>query len=40
MAISQGKKIESVEVADWHEVLGINNLDHLKEVEDYLDAHK
>lgn len=38
MAISQGKNIETVEVADWHEVLGINNLDHLKEVEDYLDA--
>lgn len=36
IAVEQGKKISSVPVSDWHEVIGINNLEHLKEVEQYL----
>lgn len=36
LAVDQGKKISSYTVKDWHEVIGINNLDHLAEVENLL----
>jgi bifunctional UDP-N-acetylglucosamine pyrophosphorylase/glucosamine-1-phosphate N-acetyltransferase len=36
IAVEQGKKISSTQVEDWHEVIGINNLEHLEEVEKFL----
>jgi bifunctional UDP-N-acetylglucosamine pyrophosphorylase/glucosamine-1-phosphate N-acetyltransferase len=36
IAVDQGKKISSTLVEDWHEVMGINNLEHLSEAESYL----
>ncbi len=37
LAVEQGKKISSVTVDDWRQVIGINNPEHLKEVEKYLE---
>lgn len=36
IAVKQGKKISSTLVEDWHEVMGINNPEHLAEAEKYL----
>lgn len=36
MAVEQDRKIVSTTVDDWHEVIGINSPEHLKEVERYL----
>lgn len=38
MAVKQGRTISSVTVDDWHEVIGINSPEHLKEVEEYINT--